>query len=221
MSAYPDLDDQRSDRPRASVRTGLAALAALIFTALSLQQTKAQLQVNEQGQITDRDAKAIEQLGSAERDIRLGGVYALERLSRDSPPDQPTIMDVLVDFVHEHAQDSPPRTYKSVVATAPTPLDIVDIHAALTVIGRRNHAHDRRFTFNLRGADFHGRDLSELNLTGANLEGANLSDANLTGANLNDANLNAADLTDADMQIAHLSGARMHAARLSGCRLPA
>jgi hypothetical protein len=51
---------------------GLAALGGLAITARTYRLT-------EQGQITDRYTKAIEQLGGDKLDVRLGGIYALER----------------------------------------------------------------------------------------------------------------------------------------------
>jgi len=41
-------------------------------------------ELTEQGQVTDRYTKAIEQLGSDKLDVRIGGIYALERIARDS-----------------------------------------------------------------------------------------------------------------------------------------
>ncbi|HEX4702314.1 MAG TPA: hypothetical protein VH352_09335, partial [Pseudonocardiaceae bacterium] len=70
----------------ATVITAFTALAALAFTALSLRATRDQIGVAEQGQITDRYSHAIDQLGTAGPDrlqVRLGGIYALERLAAD------------------------------------------------------------------------------------------------------------------------------------------
>src|SRR6516164_8690295 len=39
--------------------------------------------------MTDRYTRAIEQLGSKELDVRIGGIYALERIARDSARDHP------------------------------------------------------------------------------------------------------------------------------------
>jgi len=39
-------------------------------------------ELTEQGQITDRYTKAVEQLGSDKLDVRIGGIYALERIAR-------------------------------------------------------------------------------------------------------------------------------------------
>jgi hypothetical protein len=59
--------------------------------------------LNRAGQITDRFGKAVGQLGSAELDVRLGGIYALERIARDSADDHPQVMEVLTAFVRVHA----------------------------------------------------------------------------------------------------------------------
>jgi hypothetical protein len=59
------------------------------------------LQVAEQGQLTERYTKAIEQLGSDKLDVRLGGIYALERIAADSERDHPTVVEVLSAFVRE------------------------------------------------------------------------------------------------------------------------
>jgi hypothetical protein len=89
--------------------TALTAIGALIFTGLSLNATRDQVDVARedqrvalQGQFTDRYSRAIDQLGEQGPDrlqIRLGGIYALERLARDSPRDQATIIEVLSTFV--------------------------------------------------------------------------------------------------------------------------
>ena len=57
----------------------------------------------EEGQITDRFTKAIAQLGDKEMAIRLGGIYALERIARDSEKDHGPIMEVLTAYVRQRA----------------------------------------------------------------------------------------------------------------------
>jgi len=59
------------------------------------------LELSEQGQVTDRYTKAIEQLGSDKLDVRIGGIYALERVARDSARDHPTIMEVCQRPFHQ------------------------------------------------------------------------------------------------------------------------
>jgi hypothetical protein len=62
-----------------------------------------QAKTAEQGHITDRFTKAIEQLGSEKLAVRMGAIYALERLSKDSPEDHWTIMEVLTAYVRDNA----------------------------------------------------------------------------------------------------------------------
>jgi hypothetical protein len=58
--------------------------------------------------VTERYAKAIEQLGSDKLEVRIGGIYALERIARDSARDHPTVMEVLAAFVREHSLETWP-----------------------------------------------------------------------------------------------------------------
>ncbi len=55
--------------------------------------------------MTDRYTKATEQLGSDKLDVRIGGIYALERIARDSARDHPAVMEVLAAFIREHSRE--------------------------------------------------------------------------------------------------------------------
>ena len=58
----------------------------------------------------DPYTKTVEQLGSDKLDVRIGGIYALERVARDSKRDHPTVMEVLAAYVREHSREQwPPR----------------------------------------------------------------------------------------------------------------
>jgi len=208
------------------ITTG-TALGALVFTGLSLNATK-------QGQITDRYSKAVEQIGTQGSDhleTRLGGIYALERLTKDSPRDQPTIIEVLSAFIRGNA----PLADHAPCSADPVGLDV---QAALTVLGRRDPTEDQKTRIdlshsclpnvnlqganlisghlvntnvrhaNLRTANLTYADLFGANLIGANLIGANLTGANLTDVNLTDVNLTGADLTGADLTGANLTGTK-------------
>ena len=50
--------------------------------------------------MADRCTKAIEQLGPGELEVRLGGIYAPERIACDSPRDHPTVLEVLAAFAN-------------------------------------------------------------------------------------------------------------------------
>ena len=81
---------------------GLFAAGALVFTARNFTLSRRTFELTEQGQVTDRYTKAIEQLGSDKLAVRIGGIYALERIARDSARDHPAVMEVLTAFIREH-----------------------------------------------------------------------------------------------------------------------
>src|SRR5262249_13509577 len=146
---------------------GLLAAGALIFTALNFRLSRRTLELFEQGQVTDRYTKAIEQLGSDKLDVRIGSIYALERISRDSAFDHPSVMDVLAAFIREHSQEPWPRSATGesegdTPGRRPRP----DVQAAVTVIGRRDPHRDQR-PVDLARAVLGGADLRNVRLANA------------------------------------------------------
>jgi hypothetical protein len=184
----------------AQILGGGALLSGLYFTWRTLQ-------VNREGQITERFTRAIDQLGATDDEghklleIRLGGIYALERIARESEGDYWPIMEILTAYVRQHAP------WQRQVGREQVPTLDLDIQAIMTVIRRRT-----RFWG-------HGEpgplDLHETNLSGANLVGANLVGAILSGANLSEARLSTADLSRARLHNANLMGANLWFATLS------
>jgi uncharacterized protein YjbI with pentapeptide repeats len=198
----------------ATALPSIVAAIALIFTWRTVDATNGQLQTTQQGQITERYNAAITNLGSPTVDVRLGGIYALQRIMQDSPRDQPTVVAVLCAFVRDHTKTAtakPPATSQPSSAPRQPP---TDIQAALTVVSTRNTAHDGSTTVvdftdaDFTGADLAGAKLSDAKLADAKLAGADLSGADLTDAKLTDANLIAAGLSRAGLSGANLVGAR-------------
>jgi hypothetical protein len=194
----------------AQILGGFAVLVGLYFAWTNITATKEE-------QITDRFYKAIEQLGAADGEgkpkpeLRLGGIYALERIARDSERDHWPIMEVLTAYVREHAKHN----------TRPGALDLAaDIRAIITVIRRREWRYEKSGqTLDLREADLHLADLKGAHLKGATLAGAHLENADLTGAHLEVAILIGAQLTGAHLEDAHLDRALLDEAHLEGAHL--
>ena len=106
-------DNNRFDRENEARKTlaqivgGALVLAGLYSSIKTFDLQRQTENLQEQGQITDRFTKAIDQLGAlspgggldangkpkTNLEVRLGGIYALERIARDSPKDQSTIME--------------------------------------------------------------------------------------------------------------------------------
>src|SRR5206468_12022005 len=132
-----------------------------------------------------RYTKAVDQLGNADPAVRLGGLYALERIALDSNRDRDTICEVLAAYVrHRTSWDFSvrPETAEEpnrdkgwgpeVQRQFRLPAHLVDVRTALSILMKYQ---------GIWGVD--------INLTGANLSGANLAGANLAGVNLHGANL--------------------------------
>ncbi|MEU8148955.1 hypothetical protein [Nonomuraea sp. NPDC048901] len=93
-----------------AVATGLAALVAVYYTARNADTARRTFRLGERGHVTDRYGKAVEQLGSAQAPIRLGGLHALEQLAQDNPAPEfrQTIVDVICAYLR--MPYTPPRT---------------------------------------------------------------------------------------------------------------
>jgi uncharacterized protein YjbI with pentapeptide repeats len=226
------------DRAKAvnDIRTGLLQAVGGLVVVAGAVLTWRQVQVNRAGQVTDAFATAITHLGDPSLDVRLGGIYALERISRTSKADRQAIEEVLCLFVKNRAT---------------TENREIDVNVALLVLGRRRPAggalaldrvllHDVRLQFaNLAEVDLHFANLDGAHLFGANLTNADLSgvtfretvlvdatlhqadlrDAVLTGAYASNADLRATDLSKADLRHAHLDHSRLNQADLRGANL--
>lgn len=211
-SYVPDPKDRAG--AEATTRTGLIAALAGLAALGSLAVTARTYRLSLQGQLTDRYTKAVAQLGDDKLDIRLGGIYALERLAVDSRRDHPTVVEVLSAYVRERTRATTrPRplgrrtAHPLRLTRTPGPV-AVDIQAALTVLGRLP------MRAGVSRADFTDVDLSYADLSGANLTGAQLGDANLTHADLSQANLTEAQLSGANMAHAWLDGVNLTKAGL-------
>ncbi|MGW5667753.1 pentapeptide repeat-containing protein [Micromonospora sp. NPDC003776] len=224
----------------------IGSLVSVLFVGIGLYITneanREQQRLTEQGQITERFTTAVEQLGQPgpeKVDVRLGAIYALERIMRDSAVDHPAVVQLLAAFVRVHApapnlSPSPPSQLAKPPTPPPPP---VDIQAALTVLGRREANRDRigigddidlshtslrgvdLHGASLRGVDLSGADLSGADLSGADLSATGLSGANLIGSDLGGTNLNTAFLLNADLRYADLASAELWGAELSGAKL--
>jgi hypothetical protein len=236
----------KSERLKAEndVRTTLVQTLGGTVLLLGLYFTARNISITREGQITDRFTKAIAQLGDGNLDVRLGGIYALERIAHESAKDHGPIMEVLTAFLREHAHRQPllvepPSKSESNAARvgpdAPPGLP-ADFQAIATVLGRRpeERRRDEGRALVLRdvdlcGADLVGAHLERVELRYAHLEkailrythleGAYLRDAHLEGANLRDAHMEKAILRDAHLEGADLRGALLKQANLIGAHL--
>jgi uncharacterized protein YjbI with pentapeptide repeats len=180
-------------------------------------------QYNQQGerqeQIGAQLQRATEQLGAMHAggqgknlEIRLSGLYALERITQGFPQTYWSVLEILTAYARANPSTS----------TLPP----VDLEAVITILKRRGKAygHGEEQPLNLRAVGWRGMSLENIHLaramlSQADLRGANLAEANLRGANLAEARLSGATLTGTMLAEANLRGADLHDARLHGAIL--
>jgi hypothetical protein len=197
----------------------LGTAAAGAFTAWrQLQDNRLQQQRNEEltreGQVTERFSKAVEHLGSGKLEVTLGGIYALERIARDSPPDRAAIADVLSAYIRNRLPGSDDEGYvEELQRRAP------DAQAALTVLGRSPLCDERVASPDTRLLDLSRTDLRRANLQRARLDRVNLWNARLQGADLRGAHLEGSILESANFGPFGSSSRFQHGADLSYANL--
>lgn len=191
--------------------------------------------LSRRGQTTDRFTKALERLGSADLYVRIGGVYALEQVLRDSVEHHANVVDVLVEFIRARTRLTAPSqthrdstTHWGVHAVALSAMPSVpdqpaephsDIQAALTVLSRIPHRGRPTTSLNLTNLHLAGAKLARADFTGALLDRTNLTEAVLLRANLTRAELNGANLTHAVLEEANLARAGLCETNLTNAQL--
>jgi hypothetical protein len=90
---------QLANNVRSAVLQGLAGLVVVVGGAAAWWQVR----ISREGQITERFSKAVDQLGSPNGDVRIGGLYALERIARNSAADRNAILFLLGAFIRTRA----------------------------------------------------------------------------------------------------------------------
>jgi Pentapeptide repeats (8 copies) len=203
-------------------RKTLAQILGGAFLLFGLYLSLESFILSREGQITDRFSKAIEQLGTPGDDkleVRLGGIFALERIARDSERDHSVIVEVLIAYVQEHAARSDRKRAVPQASTEQSEkraLLCADIQSILTVLGRREVKYDRpRLGF----LDLSYFDLNCVNLHNAHFEDAHFMWSDLTHAFLMNIHFERADLTGADLEGAWFTRAHLKGADLSGANL--
>ncbi|QIE54626.1 pentapeptide repeat-containing protein [Pikeienuella piscinae] len=229
-----------------------SAPLAVFKVQVNERQTKAieaQRYVAEQGHITDRITKAVEQLGAEKTvyvdgqpatrpnlEVRLGAIYALERIAQDSERDHIPIMETLSAYVRQNISDGPAKAFP--LGAYPERDEDAD-EAAETlrhemITARRENWREwfeslgpvrrprddvaavlkvfARRTDARRAHELATKPEFHIDLSHANLQRVNLAGADLKRTDLSRAEMEGADLGGAVLKSAHLtslSGARI------------
>jgi len=130
--------------------------------------------------MTERFTRAVDQLGNEKIEIRLGGIYALERISSESEKDYWPIMKILAAYIREKSKEN--TVTEEYEQQEKNKSLSTDIQVILDLICQREHSLNEKLDLrnsNLRNAQLFEAHLEEANLRGAHLEKANLERAHL------------------------------------------
>ncbi|WP_234438585.1 pentapeptide repeat-containing protein [Streptomyces sp. NRRL S-340] len=202
---------------------GLVVLFGAYATWRQLRVSQDGLRATQEGYVTDRFSRAVDQLGSDKLDVRIGGLHALWRIAEQSARDREAVISIQAAYLRTHLP-WPPAGRPSPAADVPindiAPLETraADAQVALTALGvlcrHREQSWVNLSITDLRRADCDGMWFPEVNFDRACLEAAGLYHANLTQASLVSVNLRHADLTTAILRRARCVLADLRAAKL-------
>jgi hypothetical protein len=200
--------------------TLLQGVAGLLLVA-GVIATWRQVQVSREGQITERFTRAVEQLGSDKLEVRLGGIFALERIAKDSEADRLTITDTLGAFVRTHApwragapESQDPHPTPTIDERLPWLAErALDVQEAVKVLGRRPPTQEQR-QLQLTRVDLRRTWLAGARLAKTTLRNTNLAQSRLVEAHLEDSELMYADLRRVGAAGAHFSRSSLRSAYL-------
>ena len=122
-----------------------------LVVGIGLFYTAFNYRLSRRGQVTDRFTIALERLGSTELYVRIGGVYALEHVMRDSADHHDDVIEVLIEFIRGRAPELARQSDRQmwmhpVTGSVPDlPLEPApDVQAALTALAHRPPRPERQ-----------------------------------------------------------------------------
>ena len=167
-----------------------------------------QADIAQQTLLNEQYQRASEMLGSEVLSVRLGGIYALNRLAKEHPSlYHVEVMGLFCAFIRY-----PPKNHNIGASGASSELLHEDVWAAVRAVGARDEERTRiekesGFTLRLFEANLSLGILSDVNLSGAWAGRANLSYSIANRANLSRALFPQANFTETDLTDANISGA--------------
>ena len=182
---------------------------------------------------------AIDQLGSENNAIALGGIYTLHRIAKEDESYRENVFNILCSFVREVTttddykekyNDKPSEPIQTILNILcinkkdfkiykEYKINFSGVNLAKANLIRANLIDADLIHADLRGVHFGDANLTNAFLPFANITNTYLRDADLTGVDLQNANLISVSLKNADLTNANLSNANLTSIRLSNANL--
>jgi hypothetical protein len=213
-------------------------LAALLGAPFVVWRTKVeadQARIAQERMVTDRFSKAVDQLGAVRRvprihsgsgtdvrsnweeeqptiEVRLGGLYTLQRLMDDSLSDHFRIAKTLCSYIRINST-------RQVDDDTSTRQPDVDIQTAMNILGERSYERCLREFNNLVSLRLTDSVLRNSNLNGLRFPFVDFEKSNLSGAKLRHTDLRQAWLEWTKLQFADFHGCILDRSALRGADL--
>ena len=203
----------------------VAGLVALPFAIWRSWVAHRQADTAQKTLLNERYQQGAEMLGSNFSTVRLGGIYALQRLAEEHPEEYHLqVMRLFCAFARRPTRDEGLKQSPDPAEESELPELRQDVQAVMTAISAchamqhdlERQQYDGQAPLNLKGANLPCAELWSTEFSSAHLPGVNLAGANLWNANLYHAVLWEANLSHAKLQRAYLYEARLQDADLSG-----
>jgi uncharacterized protein YjbI with pentapeptide repeats len=194
-------------------KTVIQILGGIAFFSTFYFSYKTYLLSNEQ-QITNRFTETIKLLSDSNREIRIGALYALERLCKDSEKDKVSIIQIINAYIRNRAPQSSKNLLNGFVDSSlnkalsddyscpfyhpsndvyafhvDTTKQELDIQVAITILGANNSGQVH--------LNFTGLDLQAINFRGLNLSNSDFSYCNLTNDDFENATVDSCKFDNA------------------------
>ncbi len=181
-------------------------------------------------------------------EVRIGGLYALERIARDSSEDRITVMEILCAYIRENCKPdtsclpADDASWEEWLKwdTDSRPEMRSDVNAAISVINHRGKVQQEferahGFILDLNGVDFRGlnidlKSFSHSNFKNAKLQGASITDSDiqdsafigtkLIGARFFNTNLSGSAFLGCRFDFAAFGRAKLNSTIYSACHFP-
>ncbi|MGW4241165.1 pentapeptide repeat-containing protein [Nocardia sp. NPDC004722] len=207
----------------AAVAATAGILASLLFNLNTANANDKQYDIARQKELTDRYAKAVEELANPNTSVQQGGLYLLSGLASDSREYRSSIYQVVAAFVRGQAKADSNCHYDPATRSRPE----IRIEAALSILGHRDPDDTTMLDISyscLAGAWLPGADLRGIRLDGVVLDGAVLEKAKfggptgppIIGANFNNTELSGAAITNIQVVSSQFINASMGDVDLTG-----
>ncbi len=191
-----------------------------------------QNKINDRARITESMGQAITQIGALNGEkpnieVRLGGLYSLQRIMQDSEENELPVVKILYAYVRENVtRDKKGLSEKEGIDGYISYKLPEDIQAALNIISQFNKEWRKQgkeiplhSQLDFMHTNFSNYYLVDMDFSYANLWYADFSNADLFAADLSNADFFQANLSNANLEVACLSNAQLHHADLSGVSL--